>query len=512
MHKAAFYLFWGALMLFLLAGCSQMTSNNASENPSPASSAGTVPVSLTMTDDPPSGVTILFFQISLTGASLTPQSGSAVSLLANNTPIQVDVTQLQALSAFLSTANVPSGTYKSLSLTFADPELVIYNMSDQSIASTCALNTVCQLTPTIDNPAALTFSSAPFPVTLSTNSPLGFLIDFHLNTIVQSDLSVNLGVTNGVTVAQLPSAAPSRPPQFGFLDGTVQSVDTSQNQFMLQTPFGRTFTVDVNSSTTYDGFPSSVCSSGSLSCLTAGQTVRVEVSSLESGGDLLAAQVSYLQAAGQQTADGAIVGLSTVTGGATVMKLILHGNPSNNSTLTLGGEASVTIGSGATFSVGANGFTIPSGLAFTGVSDLLVGQQVLVNVAAGSLTAGGAQQNSGGAWGPPRQLSFTTDSVVLEPSQMTGSVTAINSSAMSFTLASFASLFFPQPGAGSNLAQVNVQTTSQTMYQGFSTDDFSAVATKNIVSVNGWLFPSGSSTAPPTVAAQTIILRSNGMF
>ena len=80
-----------------------------------------------MTDDPPAGVSVLFFQVSLTAASLTPTSGSAVSLLNNNTPIQIDVTKLQALSAFLSTANVPAGTYNSLSLTFATPQLVIFN-------------------------------------------------------------------------------------------------------------------------------------------------------------------------------------------------------------------------------------------------------------------------------------------------------------------------------------------------------------------------------------------------
>ena len=468
---------------------------------------GTVPVSLTMTDDPPAGVTVLFFQVSLTDASLMPASGAAVSLLNTNTPIQVDVTQLQALSAFLSTANVPAGTYDSLSLTFGSPQLVIFNASDQAIASTCAVGSVCQPTPTLDNSATVTFSTAPFPVTVAANSPLGFLIDFHLNTVIQSDLSVNLGVANGVTVSQLPPVAPSYFPQFGFLTGTVQSVNATQNQFMVQTAWGRTFTIDSNSSTAYDDFPSSVCATGSISCLVAGQIVQVQIASIGADGTLLASQVTYLQAAGQQTAEGTIVGLST-SNGTTVMKLILHKDPSNNSGLPLGGEASVAIGSGATFSVDANGFAIPVGLSFTGVSNLLVGQEVQFNVVAGSLNTSSGQGILG-IWGPPRSLSFTTDGVELEPSQITGSITALNSGTASFTVGNY---FAPWPFAVSNPAQVNVQTTSQTTYVGFSLDSFSGLDVNNIVSVSGWLFPPASGTTPPTLAAETVVLRTDGMF
>lgn len=176
------------LLLLGLVGCSSTPVTNSSAN----GSASTALVSLSMTDDPPSGVTVLFFQISLTAAYLTPTSGSGnVSLLNNNTPIQVDVTQLQAITDFLSTAQVAAGTYKSLTLTFANPRLVIFNQSDQTIASTCPVQTVCQVTPQIDGSATLTFSTAPFPLTLTPGNPLGFLLDFHLNEVIQQDLSVN---------------------------------------------------------------------------------------------------------------------------------------------------------------------------------------------------------------------------------------------------------------------------------------------------------------------------------
>lgn len=507
MRRPCLFAFLSILLIsLLLVGCSSSPTSSTSGNGGTGSG---VPVSLSMTDNPPNGVTVLFFQISLTAAYLTPASGSNVSLLNNNTPIQVDVTQLQALSAFLSVANVPAGAYNSMTLTFANPQLVIFNQSDQSIASTCPVGTACQLNPQIDNSATLTFSSAPFPVTISEGSPLGFLLDFHLDNVIQSDLSVNLGVANGVTVKQLPST-PVGPPQFGFLFGTVQSVDASQNQFTLQTRWGWTFTVDVTSSTTYQNFPSSACSTGGLSCLAVGDVVQVQVASVASPGTLVAASISYLQTASQQVVQGSIVNLTTSSSG-TVMTLLLHWCP-NASPFPWGGIASVTVPSTATFSIDSGTFTIPSGLSFASSSDLIVGQQVQVEVQPGTVSTSGGQ----GPWSPPA-VSFTASSVELEPSQITGTITAINSTASSFTLTTLPSFFAPWSNSGwqnSNWSptQITVDTTSQTTYQGVTPDSFAGLTTNNMASVQGWLFATPSGATPTTQLAQTVVVRGNGYF
>ena len=497
MHKVPLFFLSIGLILLFLAGCGQ--------TPAGTSANSSVPVSLSMTDQPPDGVTVMFFQIDLTAAYLTPASGAGnVSLLSNNTPVQVDVTQLQAIAAFLSTANVPAGAYNSLTLTFANPTLVIFNASDQSIASTCALNTVCQLTPSIDdNSSTLTFSSEPFPVTVAENTPLGFLVDFHLNNVIQSDLSVNLGVANGVTIKQLP---PSGPPQFGFVYGTVQSVGSSQ--FSLQTRDRRTFTIDVNSSTTYDNFPSSVCATSAFSCLAPGQIVKVQVASVQTDGTLLAAEVSYIQASGQQVVEGNIIGLSTANG-STVMTLLLHWCPPNDGGLPFGGMASVTVSSTATFSVDSDNFTIPAGLSFASASDLLVGQDVQVDVVAGSLSNSG----SSGHWTPP-SVSFTTDSVELEPSQITGMVTTTDSSEASFAITTFPNFFAPWFNQNWNWmpTQITVQTTSQTTYQGLSPDSFSGVTDNTVVSGFGWLFSTPSGATASTMVAKTVRGRAGGFF
>lgn len=131
----------------------------------------------------------------------------------------------------------------------------------------------------------------------------------------------------------------------------------------MQTRDGRTFTIDVNGSTTYENFPASgVCMTpNGFSCLASGQIVKVQVASVQADGTLLAAEVSYVQAATQQVVEGNIVGLSTPNG-TTVMTLLLHWSP-DPGPLPFGGVATVTVSSTATFSVDSDGFTIPAGLA-----------------------------------------------------------------------------------------------------------------------------------------------------
>ncbi|HTW46493.1 MAG TPA: DUF4382 domain-containing protein [Acidobacteriaceae bacterium] len=492
-------------MLALLTGCG--STLNSSNN----TSGGAVPVSLSMTDDPPAGVSVLFFQVSLTAASLTPASGgSSVSLLSNNTPIQIDVTQLQALSAFLSTADLTAGTtYNSLSLTFANPELVIYNQSDTSLGSSCAVGSVCQLTPTVDGSTTVTFTSSPFPVTVSANSPLGLLVDFHLNTVIQQDLSVNLGVANGISVAELP---PAPQPQYGNVTGEVESVTASNNQFTMLTPWGRTFTVNTTSSTTFSDFPASACTTAAIGCVASGQIVQVQVASFAKGGVLTASQVTYVQAASEQTAEGTIIRILPLPtpAGEEIVQMLLHRNPNATSGLPLGGVATVTFASGATYSVDNNGFTIPSGLTFTGTSDVMMGQNVQVVVEPGTL--GSSSTSNWGGWGPPSKVSFTTTSVALEPSQMTGMISALDSSNQSFTLGfNLGPWFAAWPMASANAVSFDVETTSQTTYQGFSPESFDGLATQDIVSVSGWLFPATTGTSPQ-IAAQSVVQHSGGWF
>jgi hypothetical protein len=513
MRKTCFLIAIAAVLSSLLAGCGN-TANLTTTGPP---SGGSVPVSLTMTDDPPAGVSVLFFQVSLTAASLQPAvgTGPSISLLNGNTPIQIDVTRLQALSAFLSTANVPEGTYGSLSLTFANPQLVIFNQSDTALGSSCAVGSICNLTPALDNSATVNFASTPFPVTISSNSPLGFLVDFHLNTVIQPDLSVNLGAANGITLAELPPVVPPVPPPFGFLTGTVGSIGTSSSglsQFKLATPWGRTFNIDVNSSTVLADFPP-CASPGILGCVATGDIVLVQVASVESNGELLAAKVILLSpnTTNQSVVEGTVVGFN-----AGQIKVILHNQFASPTAVPLGGMATVTLDKGAAFSVDTGGFTIPSGFVFSGFENLTFGQDLRLAVDPGTMFCAYSTVIAPGGWGPPTFCTFSTNNVQLEPSQLSGVITSIDSSASSFTLGKFPGIAFgptpPVPALG-----ITVDTTSQTIYQGFATNSFSGLADNDFVSVNGWLFETANgmldpAMTPPVILAQTVKLHGSGLF
>jgi hypothetical protein len=513
MRRSAQFLFIAVFLLFML-GCGSQSQVTTTPVINPANPA-TVPVSLTVTDTPPAGVTVLFFQLSITGATLSPGN---VSLLPGSNPIPVNVSQLQTNSAFLGSQDVAAGTYTGLTLTFANPELTIFNGSGATIGSgstACANNTVCQLTPTATS-MNVSLTSAPFPITVTATSPPAFQLDINLNTVIQSDLSVNLGVTNGVTIAQLPP-----PPTgtnvmpIGNLTGAIQSVNstTSPDSFVLQTGDGRTFTIDVGSSTTYSGFPSSACSSETFACLAAQQIVNLQMN-LQTAGTLLASQVTYVQPGGQMMVQGNIIRLST-SGGNTMMDLILQQGPPpppGANAIPFGQRATVTVpGTGVNYAVDAGSYTIPSGLTFTGASSLAVGQQVSVAVAAGSVTAPSSPPSSTAILAPAPN-TFTATGITLEPSQITGTVTAINASALSFTLSTMQNFFLPPaPNATApptpTSTSITVQTTAGTTFTGFTTESIAGLATTDVVSVGGWVFSTPTGTTTITQAAQAVLDR-----
>lgn len=526
MCRAAQILFL-AVMVALMPGCGGQSSQPSTVNSDPP---GSGQVNLTVTDTPPAGVTVLFFQLGITGATLTSQSGTSASLLPGSNTIPVNVSQLQTDSAFLSQRVVDAGTYTGMTITLSPSlQATIYNGSGAAIGS-CANDSVCQLTPAAA-PLTLNFTSAPFPVTVAANTPLTFQLDINLNTIIQPDLTVNLAAANGVTVSQLPSPSSATPlSAVGGLTGTGQGVlvdDPNAEGFLaelpLQTADGRSFTVDLTSNTIYH-YPSS-CSTDDFSCLGSGEVVNVALA-LNSDGNLLASEVTYEQSAGQTMVEGNIIQL-TASGGNTMMDLILQQGPltATTSSLPIGSLATVTVPStGVTYAIDSSGFTLPSGLVFTNSADLLVGQQVSVVVAPGSVTAPSNPPSTTPIAGLAA-ITFTASNITLEPSQITGIVNStfpVNVSGLNFVLGTYPNYFVPPAataGAPPTPMSINItaQTTSATTFENLNPDNISGLAAGDVVSVKGWLFPYGvipldcdgvDGCAPiGEIAAETVVAR-----
>src|SRR5215469_669491 len=292
------------LFALALASCLFLVTCGGNMSTTGVMGGNGVQTTLSITDTPPNGVAVLFFEALITGASLQPSDATkpAVSVLAN--PVEVEFGHLQTDTAFLSLANIPPDTYNSMTLTFGSAALTVVNHSGAAIGP-CANNTVCEMSPSF-SPANATLSSAPFPVTIEQNSVVGIRLDFNLSSSVQSDLSINPMVTVKHLSQRQQDEDDQEMEQVDELDGQVTAVGT--NQFTLvNRRSGQSFTITVDSNTVFEDFGRSGCtaSPADFSCIAAGQILNVELS--ESGmGSMLAKRVEFEEASNKASIKGTI--------------------------------------------------------------------------------------------------------------------------------------------------------------------------------------------------------------
>ncbi len=440
-----------------------------------------VPMSLTIGDTPPSGVAVLFFEASITGASLLPTDSSKTAVSVMSTPVEVEFGHLQTDTAFLNLANVPPDTYQSLTLTLGDAMLTIVNHSGAAIGS-CAKDSVCELTPNF-NPSTATLSTAPFPITISKNSVVGVRLDFNVDASVQNDLSINPLVTIKKLTQRSDSDDQEEMERVDELDGQVTAMGT--NQFTLTDQrSGQTFTVNVDGNTVFEDFDRSGCTvnPAGVSCLQTGQTVDVDLS-MNGMGTMLAKSVEFEEKAQQVAIKGTITSVDS----STQFHMVVFNEEPSMSGISEGSQITATIQPSAMFQVGREemgedgGFSI-SGLSFASGGDLMVGQDVQIRPATVS--------SSGGT------TTVSTDLVRLWPSQITGQVGNIGTDSGTFTLTGLSPLF---TGATPSVTSINVVTLSGMEFMDFS--GLGSLTVGSQVSVRGLLF---KTTGSPTLVTRAM--------
>ncbi len=476
MLKTGCFRFIPLLSVLFLSACGGGSSSSPVAMSQPP---GTSAVSISMRDTPPSGVTVLSFQITITGATLQPGN---ISLI--NTPIQIEIERLQVEAAFLSTTSVPAGTYTSLTLNLANPELTIKNDTGAALntpSGMCASGAVCEFEPSASG--SFTFSGAPFPLTIMANAPVGLLVDANVSNIIQSDLTVNLTAANAFTVSQLAAVQPTGELEdLEDLVGVVANKDAAGNQFMLQTLRGN-FNVKVDSNTEFEGFQEAGCSANNFTCVQNGQVVEVDLRLL-AGGMFVAKQIGLKENVAQASVEGVITSVASPT----QFKMVVLEELEEGMGVQVGNPITVMLGTGATFRVDTGMLPVPSALqtAFEGATDtsqLLPGQQVKVHIV--SLAAG-----------PP--IVLTTDAVRLRMSRFTATVASV--AAPNFTVNNLSSLF-----TSAGISQIQVQTSSSTEFEDVS--GVSALAAGNMVSLRGLLF---KSSPDPVLIASKVRKREPG--
>ena len=462
-----------------LVGCALLVACNGSMSLN--HTANGVPMSLTIGDTPPNGVGVLFFEASITGATLQPADSSkpAVSLL--NSPVEVEFGHLQTDTAFLNLANVAPDTYSSMTLTFGNAELTIVNHSGAAIGS-CANNTVCQMTPSFATSTAM-LSGAPFPITIDKNSVVGIKLDLNMDSSIQNDLSIKPAVTIAHVRQRQDTDEDHEMEEIDEVHGQVTTVGTNQFTLMNRRS-GKSFTVNVDSNTMFEDFDRAGCTATpeDFSCVKMDQILEVRLS--ENGtGTMLAKRVEFVANAAQMALKGTITSVDSST--QFHMVVFLEEPPVNG--ISEGSPVAVTIAPNATFQVGGEemddhgGFAM-LGFSFASAADLMVGQDVQIRP--GTVTTANGVS------------TITTDLVRLWPSQISGKVGSVDSSMGTFTLTNLSPLF---TGATPPVNTIKVQMLTFMEFEDFPNQ--ASLAAGNTVSVKGLLF---NTPTTPTLVTRTV--------
>jgi len=458
-----------------LSGCTAGNqSSPASSTSTTASSSGTV--NLVVQDTPPTGITVLSFQLQIASATLQPGS---VSLIKR--PVTVDLAQLVTDTSFLASQVVDSGTYTSLTLTYDNPQITLMNSSSAALVTpvgTCAVGQVCTFTPRLNN-ASVTISSGVFPITVAASSTTGLNLDLSITDLLQSDLSLTFASGQSVNLSLLSTLA-SLTDQQSEMDAVLATVQSVNGQeATIQTALGNFLTINLSSTTTFN-YPSTVCSAANASCLTTGQIVDLNLGLL-GNGSLVAQSVTYADATGGAASRGVI--LASPTGGANGFQVLLHQVIPGSTAAAVGSVVTIDPASGALFAVPFTGYPAVNGVRFAGTGDLITGQEVLLQLGPGSSAT-----------------TYNSSRIYLEPSQTIGIVQSVNAGQGSFVLNGLTGLW---TASRPIVNQIDCQTGSDTEYENLSSG-LGSLSPGNAVAVKGLVFNSGISGSP---TLSTVIVR-----
>jgi Domain of unknown function (DUF4382) len=216
---------------------------------------------------------VVSFKVDITGISVSEDGGTPITITTGSQT--VDFAKLNGLHTLLDFNMIPAGTYDTVTVTLASPEIDYLNVTNPQ-TNPPTRPTISSLTPTTTPPAMLSMST----VTVSLSSPLvvnaGDVIGLGLDFDIRKSLAVDMnGQITGVVNPMMNVKAITPSDADAYIDEFIAGVTTinaSGNSFTIQGPHGRAFTVDVNDQTEWEGSEtindlttsSIVCISGTL--------------------------------------------------------------------------------------------------------------------------------------------------------------------------------------------------------------------------------------------------------
>jgi hypothetical protein len=375
--------------LFLLSSCSGV--KNPCTNCTPT---GNATLNLTLSDAPATGVSVVSFTLPISGISLTPSTGSPVSVFAGGS---FELTHLVTDSTPVAVGvAVPAGSYTSINVTLGTSSGIFFNGSGGTITIggvVCPTNSFCDL----PNGAATTIS-VPIALTLVNNQAQWIGLDVNLNNAITSSNGVTVDFTQPSVLTALTT------PRTNVPSGDVDSIDdftglvtayTSGSSITVKSGTRGSMVATITSSTTYDD-PQNLCASAVsiASCISASAPTVVSVQAyLTNTGAINVSEIDIIDTSGADSIEGFVYPVAC--NGTRSFGLFLFDSAvsSGNSTLTglsYGAGFCLLLNPSAPFLVDGGLLTsagvVGSETGFSSATDLTVGQVVRVQVT--GVTAG----------------------------------------------------------------------------------------------------------------------------
>jgi hypothetical protein len=220
------------------------TGCGSSSNSDPSSSSPSPAVFVTGEDAPLASV--VGFNVTINSITLNGANGSAQVLATAET---VDFARLLGLRAPLAFNTVAAGTYTSATFSLSNPVISYVNMGTNP-PSSATING--QFSPTTGTATQTTVTvNFPTAMVVSSNGLAGLRMEFDIRQSVVVSNGQITGMINPTIYARATKAS-DPDGQVTDLMGGLVSVNAAGDSFVIQGPYGRQLTIDVNSSTQFN--------------------------------------------------------------------------------------------------------------------------------------------------------------------------------------------------------------------------------------------------------------------
>ncbi|MGB7283896.1 MAG: DUF4382 domain-containing protein [Candidatus Acidiferrum sp.] len=197
---------------------------------------------------------VISFQVMVTGISVA--EGTSTPITVTNGPQTVDFARLDGLHTLLDMNSIPAGTYDTVSVALASPQIVYLNVTNPQ-TNPPTPPTINTLTSTTTPPAVLGTSTVTFnlssPLVVTTGQVVGLALDFKIEKSLALDQNGQItGMINPTMTLNVVTPSDADAYIDEFIAG-VTTVNATGNSFTIQGPHGRAYTVNVNSQTEWEG-------------------------------------------------------------------------------------------------------------------------------------------------------------------------------------------------------------------------------------------------------------------